>query len=112
MSYSFGDVVLIPFPFTNQTATKKRPAVIISAEPYNQRHIDVILMAITSQQGAVAYADNLVIQDWQGAGLLKPSVIKPIITTVEKSLILKKLGCLSTLDQQALTDLLTKILGK
>lgn len=111
MSYSFSDIVLIPFPFTNQTATKKRPAVIISSNPYNQNHIDVILMAITSQQGAAAYADNLIIQDWQAAGLLRPSLIKPIITTVEKRLILKKLGCLSAVDQQTLTELLAEILG-
>jgi mRNA interferase MazF len=27
-AYGFGDVVLVPFPFTDQTATKKRPAVV------------------------------------------------------------------------------------
>jgi hypothetical protein len=31
-AYSFGDVVLVPFPFTNQTASKKRPAVVVSAD--------------------------------------------------------------------------------
>lgn len=30
MSYDFGDVVLLPFPFTDQTATKKRPAITVS----------------------------------------------------------------------------------
>ncbi|WP_348918254.1 type II toxin-antitoxin system PemK/MazF family toxin [Adonisia turfae] len=58
MSHNFGDVILVPFPFTNQAAIKRRPAVIVSSDPYNQHHIDVILMAITSQQGAVAYAEN------------------------------------------------------
>jgi hypothetical protein len=33
MSYEFGDVVLVPFPFTNQTASKRRPAVIVSSQP-------------------------------------------------------------------------------
>ncbi len=35
-SYDFGDVALVDFPFTNQQATKKRPAVIISLRPTNK----------------------------------------------------------------------------
>ncbi len=48
-NYDFGEVVLVPFPFTDQTTTKKRPAVIVSSEFYNVSLPDVVLMAITSQ---------------------------------------------------------------
>jgi len=48
-AYSFGDVVLVPFPFTDQSASKKRPAVIVSTDAYHQRRPDVIVMAVTSQ---------------------------------------------------------------
>lgn len=34
-SYKRGDIVLVPFPFSNQSAAKKRPAVVISSTPYN-----------------------------------------------------------------------------
>ena len=34
--YKFGDIVLVPFPFTDQTTTKRRPAVIVSSNGYNQ----------------------------------------------------------------------------
>ena len=47
--FEFGDVLLVPFPFTDQSATKKRPAVVISSEPYNTERPDLIIMAITSQ---------------------------------------------------------------
>ena len=47
--FEFGDVLLVPFPFTDQSATKKRPAVVISSEPYNTGRPDLIIMAITSQ---------------------------------------------------------------
>jgi mRNA interferase MazF len=36
MSYSFGDVVLVQFPFTNQTNSKRRPAVVVSKASYNR----------------------------------------------------------------------------
>jgi hypothetical protein len=62
-SYNFGDVVLVPFPFTDQTGGKKRPAVVVSSAAYNAARLDLILMAVTN--------------GWQNAGLLKPSVIKP-----------------------------------
>ena len=45
-TYSFGDIVLVPFPFTNQVITKKRPAVIISSGAYNRQRPDIILMAV------------------------------------------------------------------
>ena len=47
--YSFGDIVLVPFPFTDQSATKRRPAVVVSTERYNQERPDLIIMAVTSQ---------------------------------------------------------------
>lgn len=46
--YSFGDVVLVPFPFTDQSATKRRPAVVVSTRRYHERRPDLIIMAITS----------------------------------------------------------------
>jgi len=38
------------------------------------------------------------IEDWQAAGLLKPSAIKEAISTIEQTLVLKKLGRLSSKD--------------
>jgi mRNA interferase MazF len=49
MHYEFGDVVLVPFPFTNQKSFKKRPAVVVSSKAYNIAKPDIIIMAITSQ---------------------------------------------------------------
>jgi mRNA interferase MazF len=50
-----------------------------------------------------------VIVDWQGANLLKPSVIKPIVMTVETKLIHKPLGVLQEGDRQLLQRLLKDI---
>ena len=47
--FEFGEILLVAFPFTDQSATKRRPAVVISSEAYHSQRPDVIVMAITSQ---------------------------------------------------------------
>lgn len=107
----FGDVVLVNFPFTNLQASKKRPAVIISNTSYQQNRPDVILMAITSQIRQPLSFGECLVHDWQQAGLLKPSVLKPLIATLEQAQIVKVMGKLSQADQEGLQRSLQLILG-
>jgi mRNA interferase MazF len=111
MALGFGDVIVVPFPFTDQTATKRRPAVVVSSEAYNRERPDVILMAITSQVRAAPTVGEVAVVQWRAAGLLKPSVIKPLVTTIEASLVVRQLGTLSSDDQQALRQVLAAVLG-
>ena len=111
INYSFGDVVLVPFPLTDQTSSKKRPSVIVSSDIYNQERLDRIIMAITSQSFNYQQIGDLTITEWQIAGLIKPSWIKPIVATVESGLIIKKLGRLQSADIVSLQQLLTTIIG-
>ena len=46
--FSFGDVVLVPFPFTDQTGAKKRPAVVVSSSAYNTGRPDIVTMALVT----------------------------------------------------------------
>ncbi len=110
-SFRFGEIVLVPFPFTDQSATKQRPAVVISSTAYNLTRPDLILMAITSQIRQPVRQDEIEIAFWRETGLLKPSVIKPVVTTVEKSLILKRLGSLEMEDSNSLRTVLHSIVG-
>ena len=109
--YEFGDVVLVPFPFTDQSAIKRRPAVVISSAAYHRARPDILIIAVTSQQPSTLSVGEVQVQDWQGAGLLKPSVLKPVLTTIDPTLVLKKLGRLTASDQAALRQVLTAILG-
>jgi mRNA interferase MazF len=90
--YNFGDVVLVPFPFTDQTGAKKRPAVVVSSAAYNAARRDLVLMAVTSQVRATSGIGEVTVTERQKAGLLKTSVIKAVLTTVEKGLALRILG--------------------
>lgn len=110
-AYEKGNVVLVPFPFSNQTTTKKRPAVVISSTAYNKQSSDIVIMAITSQTSKTYGTGECQIEDWQKAGLLKPSSIKPAISTVEKQLVLKRLGNLSSNDFVLMGNALRVLLG-
>jgi len=109
---NLGDVVLVPFPFTDQRATKKRPAVIVSSEAYNARGRDVILVAVTSRLLRPADAvGEFLLAEWQAAGLPKPSLVKPVLTTIEPRLIIRSLGRLTEADLAGVRAALRQVLG-
>ena len=110
-AFEFGDVVLVPFPFTDQRAAKQRPAVVISSNAYHSSRPDVLIMAITSQARPRPAIGEAPVRRWKEAGLIKPSVFKPLIATVERSLVRRRLGRLEPEDLQALRELFPAILG-
>lgn len=111
MPFDFGDVILVPFPFTNQTTTKQRPAVVVSQHAYARARPGVVLMAITSRvRSSLGFGDTL-LTDWQSANLLKPSVVKPVFATLEQMLAIKQLETLSAQDQVSLKLTIGQIIG-
>jgi len=107
--YNFGDVVLVSFPFTNLQTRKQRPAVVISNKEYQQSRSDIILMAITSQIRSPLSFGEAVIVHWSEAGLLKPSVFKPLIATIEQAQVIKVMGQLNTKDLAAVYEVIKTI---
>lgn len=109
--YEFGDVVLVPFPFTDHSAVKRRPAVVISSAAYHRVRPDLLIMAVTSQQPSTFSVGEVQVQNWHEAGLLKPSALKPVLTTIDPALVMKKLGRLTPSDQALLRQVINQILG-
>ncbi len=107
--YNRGDVILVPFPFSDQSATKKRPAVIVSSDTHNSISQDIVIMAITGQMRDQIGAGEFLIEDWQGAGLLRPSAVKSAISTIERGLVIRILGKLSSKDLSALEKALKEL---
>jgi len=68
-------------------------------------------MAVTSQAKPAGFFGEVPVVEWKKAGLLKPSVIKPVVATIEKSLVIRKLGRLEQQDQRNLRGALKTILG-
>lgn len=109
--FNFGDVVLVPFPFTDQSGTKKRPAVVVSSHGYNASRRDIVIMAITSQVRTPLGFGEAMVGDWQGAGLVKESVLKPVFTTIEQGLALRVMGHLSAADIKTLREVAADVIG-
>ena len=109
MPFEFGDVVLVPFPFTSQRTSKKRPAVVVSNRDYGTTRPDLIVMAVTSRLRPDLGSGDVLISHWQAAGLLKPSVVKPVFATLE--LVLRRLGALDDNDQTVLRKAISEIIG-
>jgi mRNA interferase MazF len=110
-AYNFGDVVLVPFPFTDQSGLKKRPAVVVSSTAYHAQRRDLVIMAITSQIRPRPAFGEFTMADWKKAGLLVPSAVKPVLTTIDKGLVLKRLGQLQPADLRSLRASISAILG-
>jgi mRNA interferase MazF len=108
---AFGVIVLVPFPFTNQAASKQRPAVIVSSGAYNLERPDVVMMAVTSQLRPFQAFGEVWLDDWRSAGLLKPSAVKPILATLEQVMIIRRLGALVELDRERLRSAIGQIIG-
>jgi len=86
-----GDVVIVPFPFSDLTQSKRRPALVIS----NLKGNDIILCQITSQNIFDGYSIYLKDEDFQEGSLKKPSNIRPNrIFTADVQIILYKIGTL------------------
>jgi mRNA interferase MazF len=106
-----GDVVLVPFPFTDQSGTKKRPAAVVSSAGYNASRRDIVIMAITSQVRTPLGFGEAMVGDWQSAGLIKQSVLKPVFTTIEQHLVIRTMGQLSAADAKALRQVIGDVIG-
>jgi len=95
MSFNRGDVVLVPFPFTDLTTHKQRPALVISSNQFNSSSADVILVGITSQfPRDLAQSDyRLTPDEQQTAGLPRPSMVKSAkVVTLNQALVRRMLG--------------------
>ena len=107
-AYKQGNVLLVPYPFTDQSGSKQRPSVVVSGDGYNRTHPDVILAPITSQIRHTT--DEVSLVNWQAAGLLKPSVVKPILSSFDVRLVRRKLGALSASDLAQVRALFVQVL--
>jgi mRNA interferase MazF len=111
MAFQRGDVVLIPFPYTDLAATKTRPAVVVSSDRYHAVRSELLLAYVSSQVSKAHDTIDYVLTDWAQAGLPKPSFVRPKIAAIEPSLIVHQVGRLSAHDMRQVDGRLRQALA-
>lgn len=100
-----GDVVVLPFPFSDLSASKRRPALVLA----NLSGEDIILCQITSQTVKDIYAVPLFEKDIVSGSLIKESNIRPNrIFTASKAIISYKIA---TVNRSKLLEVRDKIVS-
>jgi len=90
------DVITVPFPFTERSGQKRRPALVISPPGFNQ-HGHSLLAMITSSP--LPWPGDTAIQDLSAAGLSIACRVRLKLFTLDNRLILRRIGRLSNEDQ-------------
>lgn len=93
------DVVVVPFPYSDEPSDKVRPAVVLSSPQHVQRTGVCYLAMVTSAANA-GWPGDVPVSNVRGAGLPVPSVVRPAkIMTLNASRIVRRLGALPKADQ-------------
>jgi mRNA interferase MazF len=101
------DVVVVPFPFTDRLASKRRPALALSSEVFSAGSGHTVLTMITSLANPPWPMDIAI--DAGAAGLRAPSRIRMKIFTLDNRLILQKVGSLTEMDRRAVAAVVQQL---
>lgn len=104
-------VVLVPFPFSDLSNSKKRPALVISNTEFNNKNEDVVCCLITSNPHAKD-AIKIVNKDMEYGFLEFDSAVKAYrLFTVSKTIVYKTLGKLSREKSSIVAEEVKKLIG-
>lgn len=101
MTCKQGDVVVVPFPFSDQPGTKRRPALVLSDRSFNVRGHTVLAMVTTS--GHRSLAGDVALADHKAAGLHESCIVRLKLFTLDNRLLMKRIGGLSVRDQKQIS---------
>ena len=105
------DVVVVPFPFTDRTTTKRRPALVLSdAAKFNKQVGQSVLAMITSASNS-DWPLDVNIQNLDAAGLPSASVVRMKLFTLDDRLVVRKAGALAKQDCSAVSTALRELLN-
>jgi mRNA interferase MazF len=100
-TYRRGQVVVVDVPFTGQTGSKRRPALVVSVEAFHRKLLDLIVCPISSQPRYHERpgAGDRPLKHWKTVGLRYPSTARlSNLLAVERKLIKRVLGTLHAED--------------
>lgn len=89
--YNQREIILVPFPYSDLSSSKRRPCLIVSNNKYNENHADVVVCVITSNLFEDDYSVSLSNENLEYGVLPEKSVVKVHkLFTIDKAKIIKK----------------------
>jgi mRNA interferase MazF len=110
--YKQFDIVTVPFPFTDSSATKRRPAIVLSSHKNFNNETGHSVMAMITSARNKSWPCDISIADLVSSGLPKPSVIRMKFFTLDHKLIIDTIGVLSAKDKAALKKMMKSVFDK
>jgi mRNA interferase MazF len=105
------DVVVVPFPYADQLAEKRRPALVVSADAFNRKH-GLLWVAMITSSGNPRWDGDIPIAATARAGLPAPSVIRTAkIATIEPARVVRVAGKVDARTAAAVRKQLLEIVG-
>lgn len=112
MTYKKYDVVVVPFPFTDSAAQKRRPALVLSSHVAFNGPIGHSVMAMITSEKNAPWPLDVKIGDLEQAGLPAPSVVRMKLFTLDHRFVASRIGRLSDSDRVGLGASLLALLGE
>ncbi|MBN1629244.1 MAG: type II toxin-antitoxin system PemK/MazF family toxin [Thermoleophilia bacterium] len=98
MTYERFSVVVVPFPFADRGASRRRPALVVSDPDTVGRPAGHSILAMVTSGDNPRWPLDVPITDHEAAGLSKPSVVRMKLFTLDDRLVLRAIGRLSPPD--------------
>ena len=99
--YEQGDVILVAYPIEERAGGRKRPVLVISPASFNEATGDLIVAQMTRRVSAPARPGDHQVRDWREANLPSPAIVRSRLATIPATLVLRRLGRLSSEDFNA-----------
>lgn len=109
VAFEQGDVIIVPFPYSDQLSEKRRPALIISTKAFNHRH-DLVWVAMITSAANTSWSDDIELP-LAKTGLTTASVVRIAkVTTIDSKRIARKIGIIDKATRSKISAAIGKIL--
>ena len=111
MIFDAFDVVVVPFPFTDRTTTKRRPALVLSDAQVFNKHVGQSVLAMITSARNSDWPLDIEIKDLDSAELPSASVVRMKLFTLDDQLVVRKAGILAPQDRMNAMATLRQLLS-
>jgi mRNA interferase MazF len=98
-----GDIVVVPFPFSERPGAKRRPALALSSADFNRRSGHCVLAMITTSVDP-PWPGDTALEQLDQAGLPRPCIVRLKLFTLDNRLLLSRAGRLGRKDRKRVGD--------